>query len=75
MSQDGLEHQGVVSRVTDFGLAFITDKNGDDYCFRFNRILGYRGEYPHEIGLKAGRKVRFLAAAGRVRQVDLVGVE
>lgn len=47
----------IVQLIDGYGL--LKDKDHRVYPFRFDRIVGYHGEYPREIGLRVGRCVEF----------------
>lgn len=66
-------HQGVVIRINRFGLGIIEEEPSTTrYVFTFDKIRGYRGESPREIGLKVGTWVEFtLKDEGRIATVTL----
>ncbi len=63
-------HCGTVERFDNFGLGFVT-VNGRSVPFTFDRIEGYRGEQPKEIGLKAGMAVSVELADGKAQKIRL----
>lgn len=67
-------HKGVVSRISPLRVVFISEPSGETYTFHFNKIRGYRGESPKELGLKPGRTVSFSLSPDhdRILEVELV---
>lgn len=61
-------HQGKIVRIeAEYGLGFVRDSStGSVYPFRFDKILGYRGEAPSELGLFDGASVEFDLADERI---------
>ena len=52
--------QGTLGRVTDNGLAYVTDReSGKTYCFTFDKFPNYRGESVHMLGAVPGCAVSF----------------
>lgn len=59
------DHEGVVLRLTEYGLGIAEDKNShEQFAFTFDKIRGYRGEKPKELGLHIGSPIWFSATAG-----------
>lgn len=57
------EQTGVVHSLHPFGMATVhLPEETHLYSFSFDRIEGYMGEYPDEIGLTPGVTVRFTLA-------------
>ena len=51
---------GVIRRINPAGLGYLEEEqSGKYYAFTFDKIQGYRGEEPKEIGLKVGAWVEF----------------
>jgi hypothetical protein len=62
--------KGVITRIEDFGLGFVeSQKTGERYAFRFDKIDGYHGETLRELGLRAGSAVLIEVAGPHVRLV------
>ena len=52
--------QGTLGRITDNGLAYVTDCESDKtYCFTFDKFPNYRGESVKSLGAKLGCAVTF----------------
>lgn len=59
-------HLGQIVRLNYGGLAYVHDEHCQrQYGFTFDKIIGYRGQYPHELtdfskkGLREGVMVQF----------------
>lgn len=65
---DPMLRQGTVLRVDYFGLGFI-ESTGTQYSFTFDKLEGYRGEQPREIGLHEGCTVRFTVDGLSIKSV------
>ena len=67
------EKVGTIVQIDSFGLAAVkTEGDGRIYPFTFDKIRKYRGESPREIGLRLGAQVRFLAADGKIKDVEIL---
>lgn len=68
------QHEGKVLRVNEAGLGIVEDERSrQQFVFTFDKIRGYRGESPREIGLRAGAHVRFSATADyQVTSVEVI---
>ena len=59
-----VKHEGVVVHVNVSGLGVVKDSGSDThYSFTFDKIRGYRGERPKEIGLREGKHLVFYVDA------------
>ena len=45
---------GSISRINDFGLCEVRSDDGARIPFTLDKLRGYRGEQPEEIGLRVG---------------------
>jgi excisionase family DNA binding protein len=66
-------NNGTIVRVNPEGLAFLEDNSGRKYSFTFDKILGYAGESPEELGLVRGATVNFMRDGEQITEVDLLG--
>ena len=67
------EKIGTIVQMDSFGLAAVkSEGDGRIYPFTFDKIRSYRGESPREIGLRLGTQVRFLAADGKIKDVEIL---
>lgn len=56
------DHEGVVLRLTEYGLGVVEDNaSREQFTFTFDKIRGYRGEEPKELGLHVGSRIWFSA--------------
>jgi hypothetical protein len=69
--------QACILSVNPGGLAYVESSAGEQYPFTFDKIIGYRGEYPKELkrfgrrGLRAGVQVLInLETDGRIKTVE-----
>ncbi len=63
---------GSISRVNDFGLCEVRSEDGVRIPFTLDKLQGYRGQQPDEIGLRVGIKVNLETdAQGRVTSAQL----
>lgn len=63
---------GALIRINNAGLCFIEENtSGRRYVFTFDKIVGYAGQSPGELGLRIGRQLRFLSDAEQVEEVYL----
>jgi hypothetical protein len=54
------QRDGVIVRINEQGLGIVEETESHErFAFSFDKINGYRGESPKEMGLKAGALVRF----------------
>ena len=70
------EHRGKVVYLTATGLAMVEECVAGataTYGFTFDKIRGYRGESPREIGLAVGTEVDFKAEGEIVQEVSIPG--
>jgi excisionase family DNA binding protein len=65
-------NKGTIVRVNPEGLGFLEDSSGRKYSFTFDKILGYAGERPEELGLVRGAAVNFIREGEQVTEVDLL---
>lgn len=61
---------GKVVRVDRFGLGFI-EGTGAQYAFTFDKVEGYRGQNPREVGLQVGSSVQFSVEDGLIQRVKI----
>ena len=65
--------KGIVTRVSRSGIAIMRDKaSNEDFGFTFDKIKGYGGQYPEEIGLVKGIEVDYSLSELDKRIVDSV---
>ena len=63
---------GKVTRIEDFGLGFVKSEETDEqYAFTFDKIEGYRGEYPKQLGFRIGSPVTFHLSNGLIDSIQL----
>ena len=63
---------GKVVRIEDFGLGFVKqDETEEQFAFTFDKIEGYRGEQPGQLGFRLGSPVTFRLSNGLVEVVQL----
>ena len=68
-------HGGVVVHVNSSGIGVLQKSSSDvHFAFTFDKICGYRGQTPTEIGLHEGQKVTFYIddKTNAVTAVDLL---
>jgi hypothetical protein len=67
-------HEGKVLRINEYGLGIVEDQvSHQQFAFTFDKINGYRGEAPREIGLFVGVQVRFSATSDcQVTSIEVV---
>lgn len=59
-------------QISPSGVGILRDEAAQrDLAFTFDKIEGYRGEQPGEIGLTPGRKVKYTEQNGIVQRVKL----
>ena len=63
---------GSISRINDFGLCEVRSNDDVRIPFTLDKLHGYRGQQPDEVGLRVGIKVTLEAdAQGRVTSAQL----
>lgn len=62
---------GKVTRIENFGLGFVKSESDEDYAFTFDKIEGYRGEYPRQLGFRVGSEVTFHLNDGLIDSIQL----
>ena len=66
------EKEGIIIRVNRFGLAIVEENQSRfHYVFTFDKIRGYMGQYPKEIGIFVGRKVAMSLNGDKIISVTL----
>ncbi len=67
--------EGRIVRVDRFGLGFVeargTNTDTHQYAFTFDKVEGYRGQPPREIGLEEGCAVRISVRDGLIKSVKI----
>jgi hypothetical protein len=63
---------GKVTRIEDFGLGFVKhEETNEQFAFTFDKIEGYRGERPSQLGFRVGADVTFHLQDGLIDGIQL----
>jgi hypothetical protein len=63
---------GKVTRIENFGLGFVrNEETNEQFAFTFDKIAGYRGEFPSQVGFRVGSPVTFHLNNGLVDSIQL----
>jgi len=67
-------HEGKILRINEAGLGIVEDQESNrQFAFTFDKISGYRGEKPREVGLVVGAHVSFKTTAdSQVTSVEVI---